>query len=155
MTKEQSLMEYVIERVSDSDLLKDGASYGLNYMNMYEYEQFFEKWMQNHDVINTFDTVKNILKGSRRKEGSWAYTFFENLTMPKALEISRNIVVRNEYFPDDILYKGKSLCSKTGWPVTINPKYERVVYILLDIQLLIKYACDIPYKRRCGTLNKK
>lgn len=154
MSEFNFLVDWVVDQAGGFDDLDRGwleveAHDGLGFIWFGEYEAFLEKWKDDDEVDSTFeDMIASRLSCIERK-GGWEYTFFENLTIEHALEISRNITLSNNPWVDDILYKGKSLCSKTGWPVELSDRYENVARILNDIQGVIKGTCDIAYTRIC------
>lgn len=151
------LIDYIVEENTDEngelnkEWLEIDAYDGLNYTWFGEYENFLDKWKDDDDIGATFQEIIEcaILPEIKRKEG-WEYTFFENLTIEKALEISRNVCLENNPWVADVTYKGKSLCEKYGWPAKISPRYENVARILDTIQGIIKGTCNISYTRQCN-----
>lgn len=155
MSKHEFLIDWVVEEAGGFDnldkyYLEVEAYDGLGFIWFGEYEKFLEEWKEDDEIQSSFeDLIACELQGIERK-GGWEYTFFENLTIEQALEISRNIKLSNNPWPDDILYKEKSLCSKTGWPCEISDKYQNVARILNEVQGIIKGTCNLAYTRTCN-----
>ena len=149
--KEYILDDHTINGKLDKDWLEASAYDGLGYMWFGEYENFLEKWKDDDDIDLQFqEHIECYILPEIKRKGGWEYTFFENLTIDKALEISKNVKLDNNPWVADVLYKDKSLCVKYGYLAKINPRYENVARILNTIQGLIKGTCEISYTRQCN-----
>lgn len=150
------LLDFIIEQHTidgelDREWLQGSAYDGLGYIWFGEYEKFLKKWKEDNEIKEAFAEVVGCVM-NEVKVGTWLYNFYENLTIDKALEICDNIVIENNPWPTDYLYKGKSLCTHYGYPAEVSPRYERVAQMLNTVQGIVKSACDVAYMRSCEWL---
>lgn len=149
--REDIIEEHTVDGQIDKEWLRISAHDGCGFIWFGEYEDYLEKIKD--DAQDTFEEIiHNCILEDIERKGGWEYTFFENLSIDKALEISQNITLDNNPWVADVLYKGKSLCECYGWPAKINPKYGRVAKILDKVQGLIKNTCEIAYRQECEYL---
>lgn len=157
MSEFNFLVDWVVDQAGGFDDLDRGwleveAHNGLGFIWFGEYETFLKKWQDDDEVCSAFEDIIASQLGCIERKNGWEYTFFENLTIEQALEISKNIELSNNPFVDDVRYKGKSICSKQGWPVKLSDRYKNMARILNDVQGIIKWTCNLAYTRVCNNI---
>lgn len=151
--KEYIIEEHTIDDKLDKDWLEGGVYDGIGFYHQGEYDSFLEKWKDDECIKDSFrEIIYSVILDGIKPIGGWAYTFFENLTIEKALEISKDIRVENIPWPTDFTYKGKSLCEGYGYPANISSRYKRVFKILDKTEKLICDTCEMAYRDYCKRL---